>query len=150
MEFSRRLDCMCKISVVVLIALATLGVTAGPARADHSWSRLRLADFPAYVKAIEFADGTWDASNPSCWGKWCVDFASERLEAKWMRTSPPPPPGNMDFRVIGLQCENPVVGRVPCWIWMSVVYGEHQCTVVIEEGDSPDIRIGCPRHVVFE
>ena len=140
-----------KLTAAALIALAAWAATIIPANARPSWSYLGPGDFPARVKAIVFANGTWDASNSWCWGKWCVSFPSQAPTAEYLTMSGPNE--GMGIRIDGVQCENPVAGVKSCSMTLmtSEPYTDAYtgCAISIEQ-PRKQIDIRCPQHLRLE
>ena len=144
MELSGRLDYLRKISAAGLIALAAWVSSFSPAHAIDFYN-LRVADFPAHVRAIVFPSGNRiDSSSSTCWGNWCVTFGSEPPVAML---------GHADsIRILHLECKNPVEGVNKCYMVLQV---SHDIAAFIVERSGVGIKnlhinIQVPKDLILE
>ncbi len=134
---------MTQLCAAMLVALGAWTASMAPAHAIDFYN-LRVADFPAHVRAIVFPSGNRiDSSSSTCWGKWCVHFGSEPPAA---RLAP-----HGIIKIDPLECKNPVDGVFECSLYLQHSTDAGSITVVGPDGNSfLHISIQFPQDLILE
>lgn len=106
-----------------------------PSSYAQNWASYPSSAFPAKVRAVVFPSGTLTPTNTMKWGQWTVAFTERTGAFSSIQETPGIPGGPEHFVDIrALQCQNNVIGEVPCR--MRLVWtpgGTRLCTLYSEK-----------------
>lgn len=97
--------------VFLCASAALLTMTAGIANAQSVTRYFDKSLYPARLSSVNFQNGSaMTASNPACWGNWCVKIGSSTI-ANYNN--------NGVLIIQDLTCTNSVAGEKGCFITLS-------------------------------